>query len=306
MEESKTENSSSSSKPQTFMEKSSATIFSGILVGTVSAGLFNPWDRALYLSVINDRTFLHQTNWTTPYQGFWQTVWQRTLSGGLYFTLQAQFRARLQSWFKDSPTKRGENFCVGLSAGLINGMILNQLATVKYYAWRRNEPSFSSAASRMLRKGGLSPFFKGIRMTAVRDVVFGCTYEVVRGYGRDTVLRFRGSRSNDGSSSNPSSSSLIFWADMTSAGLATVVSGPFNYVRNLQYASPSEQPEPTMKECFKILAKELQEESTLFGKLRRFQQTLRIGWGTARVAVGMAFSQQLFDYSLQFWASRKN
>src|SRR3989338_3307119 len=117
--------------PLTFFERSGATVLAGITVGTISAGLFNPWDRALYLSVINDRSFFHKLNWTTPFQGFWQTVWQKTLSGGLYFTLQAQMRARLSPLFAHHQTTRSENFCVGVSAGLIKGVVLNQLATVK-------------------------------------------------------------------------------------------------------------------------------------------------------------------------------
>jgi hypothetical protein len=53
----------------------------------VVAGIFNPWDRALYLSVWRDRPFLDARNWKKPYKGFNQAVFHRTLSGGLYFPL---------------------------------------------------------------------------------------------------------------------------------------------------------------------------------------------------------------------------
>ena len=38
----------------------------------LQAGLFNPWDRALYLSVKHSRPFLSGENFQRPYQGFWQ------------------------------------------------------------------------------------------------------------------------------------------------------------------------------------------------------------------------------------------
>lgn len=277
-----------------YIDKSGVTVLSGITVGTIGAGLFNPWDRALYLSVIENRSFFHRLNWTAPFQGFWQSVWAKTLSGGLYFTLQAQMRSRFENLWEHKGT---ENFCVGVTAGLLNGAMLNQLATVKYYAWRRNEMHFWKSVLRMYNKGGVGPFFKGIRMTAARDVVFGCSYEVIRGLGRDYVTRKKWTE-------NDSSSPLFFWADMTAAGFATVFSGPFNYVRSMQFASRSEHPQPSMKASLGLLWKEIANEPTALAKIHRLQHTLRIGWGTARVAVGMAVSQQLFESAMRFWNKR--
>lgn len=56
----------------------------GLLAGISQAGLFNPYDRALYLSVTNRTPFLAWENWKVPYQGFLQSVGGRALSGGLY------------------------------------------------------------------------------------------------------------------------------------------------------------------------------------------------------------------------------
>ncbi|EWM23565.1 hypothetical protein Naga_101424g1 [Nannochloropsis gaditana] len=44
----------------------------GLIGGVTQAGLFNPWDRALYLSVKYSRPFLSVANFQRPYQGFWQ------------------------------------------------------------------------------------------------------------------------------------------------------------------------------------------------------------------------------------------
>jgi hypothetical protein len=55
----------------------------GLLAGVLQSALFNPYDRALYLSVVNRTNFLSWENWQAPYRGFLQSVGGRALSGGL-------------------------------------------------------------------------------------------------------------------------------------------------------------------------------------------------------------------------------
>jgi hypothetical protein len=63
----------------------------GLSAGVIQAGIFNPYDRALYLSVKDHRRFLHIANWKSPYSGFAQSIGGRALSGGLYFPLEHLF-----------------------------------------------------------------------------------------------------------------------------------------------------------------------------------------------------------------------
>lgn len=56
----------------------------GFVAGVAQAGIFNPFDRALYLSVKHHRPFLSYQNFFQPYSGFLQSVGGRALSGGLY------------------------------------------------------------------------------------------------------------------------------------------------------------------------------------------------------------------------------
>ena len=67
------------------------SFFCGITAGVIQAGLFNPWDRALYLSIKNDVPFLSYQNFQNPYTGFLQSVGHRALSGGLYYPLEHFF-----------------------------------------------------------------------------------------------------------------------------------------------------------------------------------------------------------------------
>lgn len=51
----------------------------GLIGGITQAGLFNPWDRALYLSVKESRPFLAWDNFSRPYQGFGQAILQASM-----------------------------------------------------------------------------------------------------------------------------------------------------------------------------------------------------------------------------------
>eukprot|EP00979_Chaetoceros_neogracilis_P010787 scaffold2599_cov210-Chaetoceros_neogracile.AAC.2 len=48
-------------------------------------------------------------------------------------------------------------------------------------------------------------------------------------------------------------------------------------------------------QLFSTLAQQIQEQSTTLRKWSYLQNRLRIGWGTARVAVGMAFGQFVYE-----------
>ena len=58
-------------------------ISAGLSSGVIQAGLLNPWDRALYLSVKDSTAFLSRANWNAPYHGFSQAVVGRAISGAL-------------------------------------------------------------------------------------------------------------------------------------------------------------------------------------------------------------------------------
>ena len=85
---------------------------------------------------------------------------------------------------------------------------------------------------------------------------------------------------------------------MFSACVATVVSSPLNYVRNIQYAvdpTIGQRPEPA-----RVILRKLWVQGrgcvTVFRRVAWLQRQLRLGWGTARVGFGMAFSEQIYNF----------
>jgi hypothetical protein len=135
--------------------------------------------------------------------------------------------------------------------------------------------------------------------------VFGVAYELIRS---SPVLL----------GENPTEFRRSF-GNFTAAAVACVFSAPLNFVRVRQYATHPKHVAPTTVQALTILSHEalqhrLEREKALPGTrqpgtlatraraalhvVSYLQQRLRIGWGTARVAFGMATGQWVFGQSL--------
>lgn len=265
-----------------------ATSFAcGLVAGVSQAGLFNPVDRALYLSVRNRVPFLSRENFVAPYSGFWQSVGHRALSGGLYFPLERFFLERLALDDDDDDDRAtSRHLFAGTAAGTTNALLVNPVAAVKYKAWgRETNRGWLREASDMLRRGGVRPFLNGASPTVLRDAAFGATYTVSR-----LGLARRFADDHDG---RKTTTTMI--VDFAAASAATVVSGPFNLARNVQYGTPSRRLADGVLRVLADLRREVGERATIAGKLSHLQQRLRIGWGTVRVGAGMSFGHRVYD-----------
>lgn len=259
------------------------SVLCGLMAGVIQAGIFSPYDRALYLSVANRTPFLSLENFRSPFTGLSQNIGGRALSGGLYFPLE-QFFFRVFHRNIGSSNKENNklgNFAAGTAAGAVNAMILNPLSAVKYKTWSRmyNRGMVPEAVS-MLRKGGRGVFFKGLTPTLLRDVTFGGFYTFIRlqaQYTCDIVPEHQ------------------WMANLVAAALATVISGPFNLARNIQYNTKSAHAAPTVAEVLMELWHEVKQIEQKRHKLQHIQNRLRIGWGTARVALGISFGHWVYD-----------
>ena len=269
------------------------SVLCGLAAGVISAGVFNPFDRALYLSVTNRTPFLTKQNFQNPYLGFMQSVGHRALSGGLYFPLEQFFMTVLvpaqQSTVIEKKLKRQShnstgallNFLAGTAAGAMNAILINPISAIKYKSWgRETNRGMMTEAVEMLRKGGLRPFYNGLIPTLWRDLVFGGCYTFLR-----FEFQYRFQLSTDHQ----------YISNFMAAAVATVASGPFNLARNEQYATKSRHVADTLRVVLSNFVIETREHSTLYEKCIFIQQRLRLGWGTIRVALGMSFANFLYD-----------
>lgn len=255
----------------------------GLTAGVIQAGLFNPYDRALYLSVKNQTRFLCWENFQSPYQGFFQSVGHRAISGGLYYPLEHFFVTRIPTEATLNGGSPGPfyNFIAGTAAGSVNAIICNPVSAVKYKTWGRDvNRGMVQEALEMLRQGGIRPFCNGLVPTISRDLVFGGTYTFLR-----FELQYRLQIESD----------YQWVANFVAAAMATVVSGPFNLARNVQYSTKSRHVADTVREVLAQLAHEVAERRTTYERYIHIQNRLRLGWGTARVALGMSFGHFVYD-----------
>ena len=97
--------------------------------------------------------------------------------------------------------------------------------------------------------GGLQPFCRGVRATVYRDISFGGLFALIRhGIGdREQLPTLQRTRTRTRRRTRTTNLSTNFLA----AGLATAVSSPFNYVRNVHYNTKPE--DKASRSCITIL-----------------------------------------------------
>ena len=86
-----------------------------------------------------------------------------------------------------------------------------------------------------------------------------------------------------------------FAVDTLAAGTATTVSAPLNFVRNIQFAQPPSMPQMSTGEALRMLLREAGAKPSTSEQLRFVVRRLNVGWGTLRVAGGMALTAAIFN-----------
>ena len=230
------------------------------------------------------------SNFKAPFQGIYTTIFARTISTGLYFPLLDILAPRFSNTFSIQNNSlllaflvgntAGKNtillvFCKVFFLGVISGTTTNFLNVIKYRSQGCDNGQFLSTAHKMWKHGGYRPFFNGMIATMLRDIAFGGSFSVIR-----EILR------------KDENQKYQFCIDLVAGCIATVVSSPFNYCRNVKYqAPPDKQPESIGRLLYELW-NDARKDHYPF---RFIQNRLRLGWGTARVAIAMAFAAFLYE-----------
>lgn len=257
--------------------RAAADVTAGLGVGLFKAVLFNPWDRAMYLSVKEVRPFLHPGNFKDPFQGALQSMMHRVVTQGLYFPLKSMTNSHLGPHLKQLNFSSTQRHAIeGTFAGAMNGAFSAPISVVRHEVWGTEGASLFATTRHLRKDGGMRVFFKGAGLTIVRDMAFGATYEFLR-------ATLRGKTSSK------------FWSDFTAAATATALSSPVNYARRMKYITPAGQVPPRAVPALVDLwqsSKKLQPRE----RFRFLCQRLSLGWGELRVGAGLAVGQFIFDY----------
>ena len=131
------------------------------------------------------------------------------------------------------------------------------------------------------KRAGAAVFFRGLPATVGRDVVFGGIFSSLRQSIRSRVV----------SCEHLGAAQVQFAADFVAAGVATTVSAPLNFARNVQFAGNLREPAPSTRSVLAELVREMPQGSK---GIRFLLQRCAVGWGTLRVAGGMALTARIF------------
>ena len=222
------------------------------------------------------RPFLRHANFRAPYEGFQGTAAQKIVAGGLYFPLEDAATRTLGS---AGLSRTAAPMLAGTLAGLTMAVLLNPLSVTKYNSWGTEHRGRQlETAAALWRTAGPKAFLRGLPPTLMRDVVWGATYSGLR---HELSARLGCTANSPGL--------LPLASNIAAALVATALSAPFNYVRNISYGSPT----PVYTHAA-LLSLWRDAAAAPEGVVRTLQLRMCLGWGTLRVGVGMGLGSQMY------------
>lgn len=267
------------------MNDSIKSSIAGIGTGVLQTILFHPTDRALYLHMINKNKLFCTTNWTNPYHGISNSLFSKCINYGYYFTILEKCTNVAKIYL--TPVTRNEfiqSFAIGATVGGTTSIINNPISIVKYIAWSTNDP-ISRITKQMYNTHGLKAFYKGLGSTFHRDSIFTTIYSFMKPHTKHIA--------KDSNVSYPKA--LEFILNTTVTFVATVISSPLNYSRNMQYKAAMDMRSLGIIRTLRDLEQDVIKIKGFVGKFNCTMVRLGVGWGTLRTAVGTGCGQFIYD-----------
>lgn len=142
---------------------SSNEVFSGVVAGVLSAVVFNPLDKAIFISTTKNISFFNRQVWSNCFNGTSNAILSRLVSSGLYFSFIDHFS---QS-FSPIQTAFTTSFLVNVSTNPVN--------LVKFHSWF-NTISTRDSISFFYKSHGIRGFYIGFPAIFLRDFMFNASY----------------------------------------------------------------------------------------------------------------------------------
>ena len=171
--------------------------FISIAVGISQAFIFNPIDKAIYNSVVNNRKLFMMENWKNPFVGASNGIYTRIITGGIYFYLLDY-------------TKNMDLYQSSFIVSVTTSIISNPFNVVKFNSYIENKNTHNSLLS-CYKKYGVKFGKIGIESLIMRDFIFNVVY---LNYKKDNQY-------------------LLHNCGIICA--ASIVSSPLHYIRNMKY-----------------------------------------------------------------------
>lgn len=260
------------------LEKSMKQTFVGFFTGVINVCVFNPFDRALNLATKNHTSIFIKAYWNPYliYQGIHHGIIQKTISYGLWYPAVDKIKNNMDKLKYKNKYIDNEIISSIIASGLI-GLLTSPVSAAKQQYWNSDKKTgIFKFAAEMYKIGGFYGFIRGTIITIERDMLFGLIF----GYLSFTYNKKK-----------------YFLLDTSFATIATVASSPFNYVRIMKYKTESNvyiSSFAILEDLVKIVKTEC-PNNFLKQIIYIFQKKFNVGWGSARVGIGMALSRQLYE-----------
>ena len=138
-------------------------VISGLTTGVITAILFNPIDKAIYVSTTKNLSIFNKEVWSKCFKGTINTILTRLITSGLYFT------------FLDKLSANYSPFHTALITSFACNLLTNPIQLVKYHSWFNNI-SLNDSSKFIYRSYGIRGFGIGFASIFLRDVCFNYSY----------------------------------------------------------------------------------------------------------------------------------
>jgi len=173
-------------------------ICSGIITGFMSAIIFNPIDKIIYLSTTKNISIINKSIYYNLFQGCLNTISTRVITSGLYFTII------------DNTSQNLSTLQTSLLSASICSMT-NPLQLIKFHSWYNNISTKESYLF-IINKYGLRRLMIGTPALFTRDFIFNYIYI-----------------------SNKQNDNHLYNLSVITTSL--IITSPFNLIKNRKYAN---------------------------------------------------------------------
>ena len=226
-----------------------------VVVGISQAFVFNPIDKAIYSSIINNNSILNRNNWKKPFAGALNGIYIKIITGGIYFYLIDYTKSIKLNIIESS-----------IIISSITSLIINPFNVVRFNSFIDNSSSYNSF-SKIYKKNKFKFFKTGLEAFIMRDFIFNMIYITYK----------------------KEESSSIYNCGVICA--ASVVSSPFHYIRNIKYYNENKKYYDIYEE-FIIDIKNIKNNQN---KINFICQKFSIGAGTIRTICSMYYGQIMYS-----------
>lgn len=239
-------------------------LLNGFITGISSTFIFNPFDKAIYLMVKDNKPIYDKNIWKNPYKGVTHALYNRVLSYGFFYPLNDYYN----NYF-NVPLS-------GIMASSSVAILNNPLNVIKLYNWNNNSnQNFVKLFNKLRLEHGMKIFMYKLHYTLIRDSIFGGVFITLSHYYNQEKSLLK---------------------DTIYGALATSLSSPINYFRNRAYFDLNKS--ISIQEMIRELKNDIKKNNYNRKQILKYLvlDKFCINYGTLRVGLGMALSKKIYNF----------